>query len=354
MPESAPSETETTDVSSSPLIRALRGKSVEQMPVWFMRQAGSHFDEHRELYEEHGVRGITQDPKKNCFVSTLPVKKLNVDGAVMYADIILPLEDMGIEFHYGEGETGPIIHNPISTPDDVRSLKLLDPQRGVPYILEAISRVREELSSDIPIIGFSGGLFTLAGYMIEGEASRKFPRTKQFMHDHPDAFRNLMEKLSESIQRYFKAQIEAGAGVIQLFDSWLGALSPETFRRFLLEPTREIYDTLEGEKPPTIFFATGVTGMLEDIETIPYDALGLDWRISLEEAGNILEQNRPIQGNLEPELLFAPERKLEDRMKEIVKQGRRFPGHVFNLGHRIPLGVDADRLKKVVDLVHSA
>lgn len=341
-----------SDTSDPILTRALRGEEISHTPVWFMRQAGSHFPEHRELFEKHGVRGITTNPELNTRETTLPVEKLDVDGAVMYADIILPLEDMGIDFHYGEGEKGPIIHNPIETVEDVENLRILDPERGVPYILETIGAVKNELPEEKALIGFSGGPFTLAGYIVEGQASRNFPVTKQFMHTHPEAFHSLMQLLTDSIITYLEAQARAGIDVIQLFDSWIGVLSPADYRDFVLPYHRTIFKNLKSLDQPTIQFGTQTAGFIKDYVSSGADAVSVDWRIDLDTLARQVGTNHIVQGNLDPAMLFAPEKTLKKEVEDILEAGKQFDAHIFNLGHRIPLNAKPETLKTVVDHVH--
>lgn len=317
-----------------------------------MRQAGRFNPKHRELYEDHGVRGITTTPELNARVTTLPVEDLGVDAAVMYADIMLPLEDMGIDFHYGEGDTGPLMETDLESPADVEEVRVLDPGRGVPYILEAIELVKDELDDRAPLIGFSGGPFTLGAYVIEGESSRTFQRTKVFMHEYPDAYHDFMEKLTESILRYLRAQVEAGVDVVQLFESWIGALAPSTFRRFVEPYLSEIYDELGELDPPTVLFATNTAGMLDDQFDLGADAVGVDWRVDLETVADRVGTDTPVMGNLDPAFCFAPEDRLERAVADVLDRADPFAGHVFNLGHRVPNDASVDSLKRIVDHVH--
>lgn len=333
------------------IVRAARGETVERFPVWFMRQAGSHFPEHRKLYEKHGVRGITTDPELNSRVSLLPVDKLNVDGAVMYADIILPLEDMGISFHYGEGETGPVIHDPIESPEDVDNLRELDPKRGVPYILESISRVRESLDPQVGLIGFSGGPFTLAAYMIEGGASRTFPKTKQFMHTNPEAFEKLMNLLSRSISQYLQAQVESGIDLIQLFDSWIGVLSPADYRRWVLPVQDQIFRNVSQLNCPRILFGTDISGFLRDYLSVEAEVHSVDWRVDFEQFKVDHGTDYVLQGNLDPALLFAPEDVLKKNVEKMLDQAEDYRAFIANLGHRIPLDIEVSQLRVMVETV---
>jgi uroporphyrinogen decarboxylase len=332
-------------------VRALRGQSTNHTPVWFMRQAGRFNPKHRELYEEHGVRGITTTPELNEQVTTLPVEQFGVDAAVMYADIMLPLEDMGVEFHYGEGDKGPVMETDLSSPEDVDAIRILQPDRGVDYILEAIKRVKDRLPST-PLIGFSGGPFTLSAYVIEGEASRTYQRTKSFMYNHPDAYHSFMEKLTESISNYLHAQAEAGVNVIQLFESWMGALSPETYREFVEPYEQQIFDDLDDLDQPTIHFATNTAGMLEDQFNTGADGVGVDWRLSLDTVAERAGTDKPIMGNLDPATVFAPDDLIRKEIRSILEDGASFPGHVFNFGHRVPNETPVDSLQFIVDVVH--
>lgn len=339
---------------NSILLSTLAGETTDHVPVWFMRQAGRFNPKHRELYDEHGVRGITTTPELNAEVTTLPVKQLGVDAAVMYADIMLPLEDMGVEFYYGEGDTGPVMETEVTGPEDIKQFRILDPERGVPYILDAVRRVNEILDESIPVIGFSGGPFTLSAYVIEGEASRTFQKTKAFMNEYPEAYETFMNKLTESIKNYLEAKIEAGADVIQLFESWMGALSPQMYKEFVHPHVQDIFQHLKAYEVPAIHFGTNTGGMLDVQFGSAADAVGVDWRITLEEVAERAGTTKPIMGNLDPAMVFAPDEVLEDEIDTILEAGAQFPGHVFNLGHRVPNGASVDSLKKIVDYVHAS
>ncbi|MFB6347375.1 MAG: uroporphyrinogen decarboxylase [bacterium] len=342
----------TSTVEESPMIKACSGEPVERVPVWFMRQAGRYNPRHRELYEEHGVRGITTTPELNAEVTCLPVEDLGVDAAVMYADIMLPLEDMGIEFHYGEGDTGPILETEITSLEDVEELRVLEPKRGVPYILEAVKRVKDELPGNIPVIGFAGGPFSLSAYIIEGEASRTYPKTKKFMHNRPDAYHRLMELLTDSIVTYLKAKASAGADCLQLFESWMGALSPKDYDDFVRPYVGRIYREFNELSTPTLFFGTSTAGMLDLQKASGADVLGVDWRVSLGTVADRIGTDRPIMGNLDPAFVLGPTNRMKEETRSILKAGRQFDGHIFNLGHRVPNDASVDRLKELVDFVH--
>lgn len=336
------------------LVRACRGESTERVPVWFMRQAGRYNPKHRALYEEHGVRGITTNPELNARAVILPVEDLGVDAAVMYADIILPLEDMGMAFEYGEGDRGPLFENPLRSPADVEKLRPLDPRRGVPYVLEAIEETRCRLDGPVPIIGFSGGPFTLAAYMIEGRASRVFNETKRFLHRHPDAFHDLMELLTRSISGYLREQVQRGINVAQLFETWAGALDREDYARFVHPYNRRILRELNDTGVPTVFFVRESSGLLDYQARSGADVIGVDWRVSLPRLARITEGDTVVMGNLDPAAVLGPRSTVHRKIDRILRQGTSFRNHVFNLGHRVPNNADPEDLRAVVRRVHEA
>lgn len=347
----SPSTPATTDKSN--MTRACRGEPVDHVPVWFMRQAGRYNPRHREIYEEHGVRGITTTPELNAEITCLPVEDLGVDAAVMYADIMLPLEDMGIEFHYGEGDTGPILETQIESAEDVEALRRLEPDRGVPYILEAVRQVKDRLDDEIPLIGFSGGPFSLSAYIIEGEASRTYPKTKQFMHNRSEAYHDLMELLTDSIVRYLKAKHEAGADLLQLFESWMGALSPADYTEFVQPYVSRIFQELKELDAPTLFFGTSTAGMLDSQKRSGADVMGVDWRVSLDAVGRRVGTDFTVMGNLDPAYVLGPSDRMREETHSILRMGQNYNGHVFNLGHRVPNDASVDKLKELVDFVHA-
>ncbi len=345
-------QTEPNTLLETPLLKTLRKDPSDRTPVWFMRQAGRFNPKHRQLYKKHGVRGLTTTPELNADVTVLPVDQLDVDAAVMYADIMLPLEDMGIEFHYGEGDTGPIMETAISGPEDIKNMRVLKPKRGVSYLLEAITRVRDRVPANKSVIGFAGGPFTLSAYVIEGEASRTFERTKSFMYRYPEAYEKFMKKLTRSMSRYLKAQASAGIDVIQLFESWMGALSPGMYRKFVQPHTQRLVESLESLDQPTIHFGTNTASLLEEQFEAGTNSIGVDWRLSLDTVAERVGTNKVVMGNLDPAMVFAPDDNLENEVKSILDQGRQFPGHVFNLGHRVPNDAEVDKLKRIVHTVH--
>lgn len=333
------------------LIRACFQQPHDTTPVWFMRQAGSYIPEHKKLMDEHGLLTLTSTPELCAEVTTLPVQVLGVDAAVMFADIIIPLGGMGIDFHYEAG-LGPVIENPLRCPQDVEALRVLDPQESVGFILQAIELVQQRLDGHTPLIGFSGGPFTLAGYMIEGRPSRTFPLTKKFMYDHPGAWQELMDVLSESIIRYLQAQARAGIDVIQLFDSWIGVLTPLDFGQYVLPYTRRIYEELQPLGLPRIHFGTATASLLPQLASLPVEVVSVDWRVDLGWAWQQLD-GQGIQGNLEPALLLSEDSQLvAKRAAQVLDQAAERPGHIFNLGHRVDLRTPVENLQRLVDVVH--
>lgn len=341
-----------TSPDESLLVRTCRGERTERVPVWFMRQAGRYHPVHRELYEKHGVRGLTTNPELNARVVTLPVEELGVDAAVMYADIILPLEDMGMAFEYGAGDRGPIFEHPIRTPQDVRELRPLDPERGVPYILEAIRETRRRLTEPVPVIGFSGGPFTLAAYMIEGGASRSFTETKRFIHTHPRSFHQLMDLLTDSITTYLHAQVDRGINVAQLFETWAGVLDREDYGEFVHPYNRRILEQLSVTGVPSILFIRESAHLLDYLLDAGADVVGVDWRVSLPRLARVSDGETVVMGNLDPATVLAPPEAVNEKIDRLLRQAVGFRGHVFNLGHRVPNNADPDRLRAIVDRVH--
>lgn len=330
-------------------LRACRREPVDYTPVWFMRQAGRSLPEYRKIREKHDLLNICKTPELCAEVVMQPVRRLGVDAAVMFADIMLPLEGMGIDFEL-QDNVGPVIHQPIRQAADVQRLRPVEPEEHLGFVLDAIRLLRQQL--DVPLIGFSGAPFTLASYLIEGGASRDFAKTKSFMYREPQAWADLMERLAESMLRYLKAQIAAGAQAIQLFDSWVGCLSPADYREFVLLHTQRIFQGLRDTGVPTIHFAVGASSLLELMKEAGGDAVGVDWRISLDTAWERLGYERAIQGNLDPATLLGPWELVERRAQDVLQRAGGRPGHIFNLGHGVLPDTPVDRLCRLVALVH--
>ena len=332
-------------------LRACRREPVDRTPVWFMRQAGRYMVEYRVIRKDHTLVEICKQPELAMEVTLQPVRAHNVDAAILFADILLPLEPMGAPFEFAKGE-GPIVHNPIRTPKDVAGLRIIDPEDGLDYVLKAIRLIRAELDGKTPLIGFAGAPFTLASYLIEGGKSSNYALTKSFMFNEPKAWDELMHKLSEVVRRYLRAQIEAGAQAVQLFDSWVGALSPQDYAERVLPHVSHILKDVETLGVPVIHFGTGTSTLLELQKKAGGTVMGIDYRLSLTEAHARLGNDVAYQGNLEPLLLLAPWELLKSRTHQVVEEGKALPGHVFNLGHGIIPEVDPQVVTPLVEEIH--
>ncbi len=320
-------------------------------PIWFMRQAGRCLDEYRELRKKYGILEMAKTPELATQVTLLPVQLLGVDAAVLYADIMLPLEGMGISLEI-KPDVGPIIHNPIRTQKDVDTLRVPDAEESVPYVLEALSMLRRELEGKQAVIGFSGAPFTLACYMIEGRPSRDYGTAKALMYSQPEVWDSLMTKLSDMVANYLVAQIKAGAHVVQLFDSWVGAVSPSVYRSFVLPYTQRIFQVVKETGTPSIHFGTGTAALLELMTEAGGDIISIDWRVDLDEAWQRIGYDHGIQGNLDPTLLLTEWTTVEAGMKDVLARAGGRPGHIFNLGHGVLAPTEPDLLRRLVDAVH--
>jgi uroporphyrinogen decarboxylase len=321
-------------------------------PIWFMRQAGRCLDEYRELRKKYDILEMAKTPELATQVTLLPVQLLGVDAAVLYADIMLPLEGMGISLEI-KPDVGPIIHNPIRTQKDVDALRVPDAEESVPYVLEALRMLRRELEGKQAVIGFSGAPFTLACYMIEGRPSRDYGIAKALMYSQPEIWDALMTKLSTLVANYLVAQIKAGAHVVQLFDSWVGALSPSAYRRFVLPYTQSIFQAVKKTGTPAIHFGTGTAALLDIMTEAGGDMISVDWRVDLDDAWKRIGYDHGIQGNLDPTLLLTDWPTVETGMRDVLERAEGRPGHIFNLGHGVLAPTDPDLLRRLVDAVHA-
>jgi len=330
-------------------LRACRREPVDATPVWFMRQAGRSFAGYRALRERYGILELAKTPDLCAEVTLMPVRDLGVDAAVLFADIMLPLEPMGVGLRI-EPEVGPIIDRPIRTPEDVDALGAFDPG-GVWFTLEALRLVRRELDGRAGVIGFSGAPFTLACYLIEGRPSRDFSTAKAFMYREPDAWHRLLGKLSDMAIAYLQAQVDAGADVVQLFDSWVGGLGPADYVTYVQPHVRRIFDALT---VPAIHFATSASGLLELLADAGGDVIGVDHRVSLADAWRRVGYDRGVQGNLDAGRLLAGWAATEAGARAVLDEAGGRLGHVFNLGHGVLPQTDPDLLRRLVDFVHEA
>jgi uroporphyrinogen decarboxylase len=332
------------------LVRACRRETVERTPVWFMRQAGRSLPEYRKLRERYGLFEIVAEPELCAEVTLQPVRRHDVDAAVMFTDIMFPVLGMGVEVDLVES-VGPVVSQPIRTRADVERLSVPEPEESVPTILEAVRLVRSALRDDQAVVGFCGGPFTVAGYLVEGKPSREFANVKQMMYREPETWHALMEKLADTFAAYVSAKARAGAGVIQVFDSWVGALSPQDYVEFVAPYSARIFSALD---VPSIHFGTGTATLLPDMAAAGGDVIGLDWRIPLDRGWAEVGEDRGVQGNLDPAVLLGPWERIEAATRDILRRAGGRPGHVFNLGHGVPPNTDPAVLGRLRELVHES
>lgn len=331
-------------------LKACRREPVDCTPVWFMRQAGRYMEEYQTVRAKHSILEVCKTPELAAQVTLQPVERFPLDAAIIFADILLPLEPMGISLEFAEGE-GPIIHNPVRDRAGVDRLRVTDGEE-LRFLEEAIRQTRSALAGRIPLIGFAGAPFTLASYVIEGGGSRSYVKTKQIMYGEPDAWHALMDKLAQVVTVYLRRQIQAGAQAVQLFDSWVGCLSPGDYAEYVLPHVRRVFEGLATEGVPTIHFGTGTATLLKLMRAAGGDVIGVDWRVPLDEAWAALGHDVAVQGNLDPVALFAPQHEIERRVEDIIKRAGHRPGHIFNLGHGILPKTPVDHVAATAELVH--
>ncbi|WP_096201456.1 uroporphyrinogen decarboxylase [Bacillus sp. FJAT-45350] len=339
----------SNQVFNDNFLRACRGESVSHTPVWYMRQAGRSQPEYRKIKEKYSLFEITHQPELCAYVTKLPVDQYNNDAAILYKDIMTPLPAIGVDVEIKSG-IGPVIDNPIRSKADVEKLGEINPEQDVPYVLDTIKLLREQLT--VPLISFGGAPFTLASYMIEGGPSRNYHKTKAFMYSEPEAWHLLMDKLADTTITYVKSQIAAGAQAIQIFDSWVGTLNVQDYRTFVKPCMTKIFTALKGEGVPLIMFGVGASHLVNEWHDLPLDVVGLDWRLPIQEA-RAKGITKTVQGNLDPTILMAPWEVIEERAKAILDQGLQSDGSfIFNLGHGVFPEVKPDTLKRLTAFVH--
>lgn len=332
---------------------ACRGNpNIDRTPVWYMRQAGRIFPEYRQLREEYGFRELCRTPELNVKLTCMPVRRLNVDAAIILSDILFPLEALNVDYELVSGR-GPVISSPVRSREDVEVLGDRDPREVLEPIYRALEGVKSELGDTVATVGFAGAPFTLGAYLVEGERSGRFTRTKRLLYRQPDVWEMLMGRLVEVTVEHLEAQIDAGADAVQLFDSWVGELSPRGYRRFALPYSRRILQALSDRDVPTIHFGTGGAGFLDAMDEAGADVMGIDWRITLADAGDRLPSDRPVQGNLDPSLMTVPFDDLQPELDALLDEARSLPGHVFNLGHGLLPDTPLDTIQRVTDYVHT-
>jgi uroporphyrinogen decarboxylase len=332
---------------NSSLLDACWGKPVERPPVWFMRQAGRSLPEYRALREKHGMFDIFRAPELAAEVTLQPVRRLGVDAAILFSDIVVPLAAVGIEIRL---EPGPVLAQPFRGAADLPRLRPLEPEADIPYVLDTVRLLAGEL--DVPLIGFAGAPFTLASYLIEGGPSKTHARTKAVMYTEPAFWAELLDRLADIVVASLRAQVEAGAAAVQVFDSWAGLLSPADYRRSVLPSTRRIFAGLDDLGVPRIHFGVGTGELLELLAEAGADVVGVDWRVPLDRARARLGDHVAVQGNLDPAVCLAPWEVVAREAAAVLDANGGRPGHVFNLGWGVLPQTDPDVLRRLVDFVH--
>ncbi|MBO2942554.1 uroporphyrinogen decarboxylase [Paenibacillus sp. F411] len=331
-------------------IRACRKQEMNQVPVWYMRQAGRYDPEYRKIKEKYSLLEICRQPELAAEVTLMPVRKLGVDAAILYSDIMNPVASIGIDFDIVKN-IGPVIENPISTAADVARLTPIDVEGDLGHVLETIRILDRELQ--VPLITFAGAPFTIASYLIEGRPSRNYIKTKEMMYSEPKVWFSLMDKLGDMVIAYLRAHTENGGKAFQLFDSWVGALSPKDFEVYVLPTITRIFAELQDLDVPKIYFPGVSSGeLLPSLHGLQADVIGLDWRVSIQEGRRRLNHGFAVQGNLDPTVLTAPMDVIQQYAKEIIDQGIQEPGFVFNLGHGLFPEASLDKLRELTDYIH--
>ena len=317
-----------------------------------MRQAGRYLEEYRAIRQRYSLLEICRAPDLATEVTLQPIRRLEVDAAILFSDLLLPLEPMGLPFDFIKGE-GPQLERPITDPQDIDRLIVFEPREALSHVLEAIGQVQRALDGRVPLIGFAGAPFTLASYAIEGGHSNNFAKTKALMYGYPDAWHRLCEKLSTIVADYLVAQIDAGVDAVQVFDSWVGTLDATDYREFALPHTKAIFDAV-GDRVPTIHFGTGTATILEELRNAGGDVIGADWRIPIDEAWDRIGPDRGVQGNLDPTLLLGPPERMLRQADAILERIDGRPGHIFNLGHGILPSTPVEHVQMLAHYVHNA
>jgi uroporphyrinogen decarboxylase len=342
-------------LSNNRFLRACNRQKVDCTPVWLMRQAGRYMKEFREIRKKHSLLQVAKTPELAAQVTLQPIKRLSVDAAIIFADILLPLEPMGIQLEFVKGE-GPVIHNPVRDQSALEALRPVDVDETLGFVYEAIRIVRRELNGGIPLIGFAGAPFTLASYLVEGGHSRHYIKTKLMMYKNTKVWKGLLGKLASVITDYLRGQIRAGAQAVQIFDSWVGHLSPGDYENYVLPYSKQIMDGLKTDPDcrdiPVIHFGTGTSALLDLMRRAGGDVIGVDWRVNIDEAWKRVGYDVAIQGNLDPVALLGPRSEIERGVKDILRRVGGRPGHIFNLGHGILPETPVDHVQEMVEMVH--
>jgi uroporphyrinogen decarboxylase len=333
-----------------PFLAACRREQTSYTPVWVMRQAGRYMEEYRKLRAQYGFLELCKRPDLATEITVTPVEKLGVDAAILFADILLILEPMGVGLEYSKGD-GPVLHHPVRSGKDVDGLKEFNVESELSFVYEAVKKISKELKNKVPLIGFAGAPFTLASYLIEGGGSRNYVHTKKLFYSAPEAWKRLMERLAKLIGEYLNCQIAAGAQAVQIFDSWAGCLTPNDYAQFVEPYTKAVIDAVT-PGVPVINFSTGTAGLLKQVRAAGGSVIGLDWRVNLDDGWAAVGDDVAVQGNLDPVALFAAPKEIKSRVAEILRRAGGKAGHIFNLGHGVLPETPVDHVIAMVDAVH--
>jgi len=335
---------------SERFLRACRKEPVDCTPVWLMRQAGRYMEEYRLVREKHSFLEMCRTPELAVEVTMQPIQRFDLDAAIIFSDILLPLEKMGASLSFSD-TGGPSLGNPVRSKQDVLNLKAIDPETDLAYVLKAIEMTRQGLGGTVPLIGFCGAPFTLASYLIEGGGSKYYKLAKGMMHTEESAFHLLMEKLTDMACLYVNAQIRHGAQAVQVFDSWVGILSTTDYRTYVLPHMKRLFSSID-KSVPAIHFGVGTYHLLPLMEEAGGDVIGVDWRVPIDEAWALLGRRPAVQGNLDPTVLFTSRESIEGQVKDILARVIGSPGHIFNLGHGILPGTPVENVDFLISSVH--
>ncbi len=332
-------------------LKACRREEVDATPVWLMRQAGRYMQEYRDLREKYSFLDMCKIPEVALEVTMQPVDKVGVDAAILFSDILIPVEAMGIDLEFTEGR-GPVINNPVRDERTFNTLREIVPD-DVAFVTDAIKIIRRELDGKVPLIGFSGAPFTLASYMVEGGHSRNFLTIKGMMYQASDLYKSLMDLIADVVITYLKAQIAAGAQTVQLFDSWVGCLGPDDYEMHAMPYTKKVTEALQGSGVPVIHFANGASTYLDKVAAAGGDVIGVDWRIDIDKARDVIGPGKAVQGNLDPVVLLSSQSEIEQRASRILKLAGGKPGHIFNLGHGVLPPTPVENVRFLIETVHN-
>ena len=341
-------------------LKACRGEAVPYTPVWIMRQAGRYLKQYQKIRKKVDFLTLCKTPELAAEVTIQPIDALGVDAAILFSDILIPVEAMGMKLEFFE-KKGPVLNPPIRIEASIKKLAVPNPEEDMNFVLETIKILRRKLNGKVPLIGFSGAPLTMATYMIEGGTSKNFLQTKRMIFQTPDLYASLMDKVTQTVIEYLKSQIKAGAQAVQLFDTWAGVLSPGDYKKFALPYVKRVIDELKSQtsdfrpqtsKIPIIYFVGECAGLLEEIKTCGADVIGIDWRINIDDAIKRLGSNFSVQGNLDPCALFLPKDKIRERVKEVLSRASFARGHIFNLGHGVLPETPVENVVAMVEMVH--